>query len=326
MAGAGMAAALICSLAACTGPEAEWAAEAEQYFADIHVSWNSGFANLGTFFAPEATIDTHTLTGRPLAVGRTAGVADLREHYQGDDLHARAEEPIYLSADGAIDPSRHYFPFGLTDVAVPQAPVYEFAGTFGATRMTWTGSKQSGQTIVGLRPDPVDRVVEDYLRVWTDPGQPNPGIYAAGAVLRDTLHEVSLTGSQISEAAAAGRAPLGLRGASLREIPDGEGPAVYALHNPCVADQPLDHGGAPARPSWRRGLPAPRRSHALAGCRGPDHPGGALPPRRLGTFLPGHEGPSERVVAVADPAGSGGDRHGGRRRERDHRVERHPPA
>ena len=68
--------ALICSLAACSGPEAEWAAEAEQYFADIHVSWNSGFANLGTFFAPDAVIDTHTLTGRPLAVGRAAGVAD----------------------------------------------------------------------------------------------------------------------------------------------------------------------------------------------------------------------------------------------------------
>ena len=240
VAGAGVAVCLMGSLAGCSGPEAEWGAEAEQYFADIHVSWNSGFANLGTFFAPEATIDTHTLTGRPLAVGRTAGVADLREHYQGDDLHARAEEPIYLSADGAIDPSRHYFPFGLTDVAVPQAPVYEFTGTFGATRMTWTGSKQSGQAIVGLRPDPVDRVVEDYLRVWMDPGQPNPGIYAAGAVLRDTLHEVSLTGSQISDAEAAGRAPLSLRGASLREIPDGEGPAVYALHDPSVADQPLD--------------------------------------------------------------------------------------
>ncbi len=52
MAGAGMSVALVCSLVACTGPEAEWAAEAEQYFADIHVSWNSGFANLGTFFAP----------------------------------------------------------------------------------------------------------------------------------------------------------------------------------------------------------------------------------------------------------------------------------
>jgi hypothetical protein len=45
---------------------------------------------------------------------------------------------------------------------------------------------------------------------------------------------VSLTGSQIDDAAAAGRAPLGLRGASLREIPDGEGPAVYV-----VPDQPL---------------------------------------------------------------------------------------
>ncbi len=236
MAGAGMSVALICSLAACSGPEAEWAAEAEQYFADIHVSWNSGFANLGTFFAPEATIDTHTLTGRPLAEGRAAGVADLREYAQGQALEARAEEPPYLSADGAIDPSR-FHPFGLT---VPQAPVYEFAGTSGATRMTWTGSERSGEWIMDLRPDPVDRVVEDYVRTWTGQGQPAPEIYAAGAVLRDTLHEVSLTGSQIGDAAAAGRTPLGLRGASLREIPDSEGPAVYALHNPWVADQPLD--------------------------------------------------------------------------------------
>jgi hypothetical protein len=231
-----VAAVLVCSLAACSGPEAEWAAEAERYFADIHTSWNSEFANLGMFFAPEATIDTHTLTGTPRAVGRTAGVADLREYAKGQHLRARAEEPPYLSVDGAIDPSRIY-PFGLT---VPQAPVYEFAGTSGATRMDWTGSERGGVMIVGLRPEPVDRVVAEYLRTWTEPGQPGPGLYAAGAVLRDTLHEVSLTGSQIRDAAAAGDAPLGLRGASVREIPDGQGPAVYALHDPNVADQPLD--------------------------------------------------------------------------------------
>ena len=130
MAGAGMAVALICSLAACTGPEAAWAADAEHYFADIHTSWNTGFANFGTFFAPEATIDTHTLTCGQLEAGRTAGVTDLRGYFQGEDLQASAEEPPYLSVDGAIDPSRHY----LRGLTVPQAPVYEFAGTSGATR------------------------------------------------------------------------------------------------------------------------------------------------------------------------------------------------
>ena len=240
VAGAGMAAALMCTQAGCTGPEAEWGAEAEQYFADIHTSWNSGFANFGTFFAPDATIDTHTMTGGLLAEGRAAGVADLRQHCQSrPDLNARAEEPPYLSVDGAIDPSRFY-PFGPTGDPLPEAPVYEFAGTSGATWMTWTGSKLSGEAMMGLHSDPVDRVVEGYLRMWTGPGQPNPGIYAAGSVLRDTLHEVSLTGSRISDAAAAGDTPLGLRGASLREIPDGQGPAVYAQHNAYVADQPLD--------------------------------------------------------------------------------------
>jgi hypothetical protein len=105
--------------------------------------------------------------------------------------------------------------------------------------MTWTGSKQGGQMIKDLRPEPVDRVIEEYLRTWSEPGQSGSGLYAAGAVLRDTLQEVSLTGSQISDAAAAGDAPLGLRGAHLREIPDGQGPAVYALHNPWVPEQPL---------------------------------------------------------------------------------------
>ena len=137
-------------------------------------------------------------------MGRTAGVADLRESFPGRDPEARAEEPPYLSVDGAIDPSRIRF----AEAVVPQAPVYEFAGTSGATRMTWTGSVQGGELLAGLRPDPVDRVVEDYLRMWTDSGQPTPDIYAAGAVLRDTLHEVSLTGSQIGDAAAAGRAPV----------------------------------------------------------------------------------------------------------------------
>ena len=236
MAGAGMSVALVCSLVACTGPEAEWAAEAEQYFADIHVSWNSGFTNLGTFFAPDAVIDIHPLTGRPQAAGRAEGVADLRESFPGRGAEARAEEPPYLSVDGAIDASRVRY----TEAVVPQAPVYEFAGTSGAIRMSWTGSVQGGELNAGLRRDPVDRVVEDFLRMWADSGQASPDVYAADAVLRDTLHEVSLAGSQISDAAAAGRAPISLRGASLREIPDGEGPAVYALHDPNVADQPLD--------------------------------------------------------------------------------------
>jgi hypothetical protein len=229
-----VAVALLGSLAGCTGPEAEWGAEAEQYFADIHESWSSGFTNLGMFFAPEATIDTHTLTEAGPVPGRTAGVAFLRE-YAGEYFRSAADEPAYLSADGAIDPSRW-----VDDLfTVPQAPVYEFAGTSRATRMTWTGSEGSGVRIVGLRPEPVDRVVSEYLGVWTEPGQPGPGLYAGGAVLRDTLHEVSLTGSQISDAAAAGDAPLGLGGASLREISGGEDPAVYAQHDPYAPGQPL---------------------------------------------------------------------------------------
>ena len=92
MAGAGAAVCLIGSLAACSDPEAEWGAEADQYFADIHASWNSGFANLGTFFAPDATIDMHPLTCRPLAAGRAQGVADLREYFARDDLGTVADE------------------------------------------------------------------------------------------------------------------------------------------------------------------------------------------------------------------------------------------
>jgi hypothetical protein len=226
---------LVGSLAGCSGPEVEWGAEAEQYFADIHDSWNSEFINLGTFFAPEATIDTHTFTNKGPVPGRIAGVGFLRDNFSDGELECRADEPPYLSTDGAIDPSRITF-----GPIVPQAPVYEFAGRSGATRMTWTGSEQSGVELVDLRPEPVNRVVADYLRAWTEPGQPGPGLYAEGAVLRDTLHEVSLTGSQISDAAEVGDAPMGLRGASLREIPGGQEPAVYALHNPYVAGQPLD--------------------------------------------------------------------------------------
>jgi hypothetical protein len=236
VAGAGVVVALSWSLAGCASPEADWGAEAEQYVADIHSSWSTGFTNLETFFAPDATIDMHTQTCMPLAAGRAQGVADLHEAYgDGPSLRASADEPVYLSADGAIDPSRFY-PFGFT---VPQAPVYEFAGASGATRMNWTATARSGEAFVDLRPEPVNRVVADHLRMWTGEGQPSPGLYAGDAVLRDTLHEVSLTGSQISDAAAAGDAPLSLRGGSLREVPGSAGPAVYALHDPCVDDQPL---------------------------------------------------------------------------------------
>lgn len=236
MAGAGMAAALICSLVGCGGREAEWGAEAEQYFAGIHESWNGGFVNLGTFFAPEATIDAHTLTARGPVPGPVAGAAFLREDFDEGNLGCRADEPAYLAVDSAIDPSSARYDF---DLHLPQAPVYEFAGTSGATRMTWTGSERVGVSSFDLRPEPVDRVAAEYLGMWTEPGRSGRGLYADGAVLRDTLQGVSLTGSQISDAAAAGNAPLGLRGASLREIPGGEGPAVYAQHNPWVPDQPL---------------------------------------------------------------------------------------
>ena len=68
-------------------------------------------------------------------------MAFLREFFGAGGVESDADEPPYLSADGAIDPSRWFDDL----FTVPQAPVYEFASTFGATRMTWTGSSDSGR-------------------------------------------------------------------------------------------------------------------------------------------------------------------------------------
>ena len=70
------------------------------------------------------------------------------------------------------------------------------------------------------------------------PGQPTPSVCGWCGAARHPERGVS---DRVADQrrGRSREAPLGLRGATLREIPDGDGAAVYALHNPFVPDQPL---------------------------------------------------------------------------------------
>ena len=101
---------------------------------------------------------------------------------------------------------------------------------------------------------------------------------------------------------------------------------MYALHDPCVADQPLDmvvllldlpgegacqpHVGAALWLDDEGRITREERYHRVDSVR---------------ACLDTKDLPSGWWESLTRPAARG-DRHRGRRRERDHRVERHPTA
>jgi hypothetical protein len=86
-----------------------------------------------------------------------------------------------------------------------------------------------------------EALADAYLRAWGDgDGAAVAGLYASGAVVRDTVAGLRLDGADaIGQAAAASPGEGGLPGAVLRTIRDEGGPALY-INGPSARSEPRD--------------------------------------------------------------------------------------
>lgn len=215
------------AVAGCAGGSADiptGTARAAAYVDAWHQAWAAGFTDVALFLAPEATMDRRGYGGS-LTHGRADAAQALRADWWGYDLpEVFGDEPAYLSADGAVDPSR--IAFG--DLTVPEAPVYRITRE-GILSELWTGSLYSGMEHVGLDRAEVDRITRPYLAAWRDGrGGGLDELYAEDATVTDSLLGVSLAGrEQIASLLTAGPGQGGLKGAEVRAIAEDGGPATY---------------------------------------------------------------------------------------------------
>ena len=228
-AGVAATAGLVAATAGCGPDVLPWAARAEEYVNALNAAFQTGFTNTAPFYAQDASFDARFLA-RSTASGRQAITQSLRDNNQNEerDVHDSTpltrDEPLYLSADGAVDPMwLHADPY-----IVHLAATYTLSPE-GITSTTWAGQVKGSELYLGVPISAMDPLAHGYLDAWAsrDPAALGEH-YADDAVLRDSLAGISLHGaSAISGAANATVAAGGLPRAALHEIPDGGGPAYY---------------------------------------------------------------------------------------------------
>jgi hypothetical protein len=214
-------------IAACSPSEGQWAATAEQFFAAFHEAQATGVTNAALFYADDVDVDMRSESG--WYTGRPARVQAMRDSWMTsadpDSLEVTAEEPIYLSLDGAVDPARLDIP--AQPVHFSTAYVYTVSDE-GITSQTFAASRLVGE-FFGLL-DPNQRYWwDEYLRAWSA-GDPSAvqAFYADGAVVRDSMAGLRLEGPAAIAAAAEGPVSGGaLTGAVRHTIADEGGPASF---------------------------------------------------------------------------------------------------
>jgi hypothetical protein len=239
-------------MAACSPTEPLWAAPAEEFFAAFHEAQRTGLSNTAPFYAPDVSVDMRGCLGVPETTqGRAAWLTAMRDSWMVDlqvpDTFV-ADEPVYLSLGGAVDPVRL---FGDSEEQFSTAYVYTLSGS-GITTQSWQGSVRLGDIYNVLNPAPFTGWVDGYVGAWSS-GEPGAvgALYAEGAVVRDTIAGLRLEGTAAIGAAASGPASGGaLPGAVLHTIPEDGGPAAYATGNPLIDRRVLlltvdDGGGCP---------------------------------------------------------------------------------
>jgi hypothetical protein len=211
----------------CSPPEQPWAATAEQYFSAFHEAQATGVTNAALFYADDVDVDMRSESG--WYRGRNARVQAMRDSWMTsadpDSLEVTAEEPIYLSLDGAVDPAR---------LDIPEYPVhFSTAYVYTVSDRGFTSEMFAGSNLVGEYfglLDPNERGWwDEYLGAWSA-GDPSAvqSLYADGAVLRDSIAGLRLEGPAAIGAAAGGPASGGaLTGAVRHIIADAGGPAFY---------------------------------------------------------------------------------------------------
>jgi hypothetical protein len=211
----------------CSPPEQEWAATAEEFFAAFHEAQAAGVTNAALFYADDVDVDMRSESG--WYTGRVARAQAMRDSWMTsadpDSLAVTAEEPIYLSLDGAVDPAR---------LDIPEYPVH-FSTAYvysvsdgGITSQMFAASNLVGEFFGVL--DPNQRYWGDeYLGAWSagDPAAVQ-AFYADGAVVLDSMAGLRLEGRSAIGAAAEGPVSGGaLTGAVRHLIADEGGPAVF---------------------------------------------------------------------------------------------------
>ena len=214
----------------CSPSETQWAATAKEFFAAFHEAQRTGLSNMAPFYAAEVSVDMRGSRGvPPTTQGRGAWVEAMRTSWMVDlqtPGSMVADEPVYLSLGGAVDPVRLDDGWGQRFSTAYQ---YTLSAS-GITSQKWQASVLLGDTFNVLNPTTFTGWVDGYVAAWSsgDPGAVS-GLYAEGAVVRDTIAGLRVEGPTAIGTAASGPASGGaLPGAVLRTIPENGGPAAYA--------------------------------------------------------------------------------------------------
>lgn len=215
----------------CSPPEQPWAARAEDFFAAFHEAQGTGVTNAALFYAEDVDVDMRSESGWRYT-GRAARVQAMRDSWLAsadpDSLGVTAEEPIYLSVDGAVDPARLDMPE--YPVHFSTAYVYSVSDR-GITAQMFAASNLVGEYFRVLEPD--HDWGDKYLSIWSA-GDPSAvqALYADGAVVRDSMTGVLLEGRSAIAGAAQGPVSGGaLTGAVRHTIADEGGPAAYGNYH-----------------------------------------------------------------------------------------------
>jgi hypothetical protein len=225
---------------ACTpAPEvttgAEWASAAEAYAAALNDAYRVGITDAMPFYAPDAHVDKRFINYE--GIGRPGFAQALRDNAQNpptwtggrdnsDQIDLVPTEPLYLSRDRFLEPLRRI------DPAIVPAIDAAFLYTVGAAGLTdeiILGSAASGiWTVQAATTGQVVDLAKGYLDGWTSgDGSAVLGQYTDDATLADSLAGREVSGASAIAQEARATAGLSLRGATLREIPGGAGPAAF---------------------------------------------------------------------------------------------------
>ena len=247
-----LGAALVCGIAAaCTARQTPttheeiWAGRAQEYFAALHHAQAGGFTNLARFYARDAHVGFGLLTydgyGRPAAIQAMRDLAQSQPVSVGgrdpaDTSTVSFDEPLYVSVDGAVDVSRITPP----DFIIPFASAY-LLGPGGIESESWSGALQAGAEYVDVERAPLERIALDYTRAWASgDSRAASALYSAQARVDDSLAGLSLLGPDpIGAAAARSGGSASLIGATLREVRQHGGPAIY-VNAESTGSRPID--------------------------------------------------------------------------------------
>ena len=169
LAAAGLAGATLIAAAAGCEPEAPpWAAGAQEYVDAYNSVFQSGFSNTAPFYAEDATFDGRFLIGAPPRPQARAHhpVPSGQRPARGPRPPATSspltrDEPLYLSAAGAVDPVWIH-----TDPSIVHlATTYTFSPD-GITSDTWAGQVKGVEMYLGVPVSEMDPLAHGYLDAW----------------------------------------------------------------------------------------------------------------------------------------------------------------